>query len=306
MAEQSNIPNLDGLAELAHRDGVDIKPTLLRVVTDLYVQKPVHSAEEERHYTELALRLIDGVDAPTRAIVADRLAHYPAAPEAVVARLSRKGHERRDPAPAPSSQVAARETEPLPRHDPAAEELSELFMTADGAERRLILLNLKYAPLAPAAPMTPAAAHDAVALLEMAALSHNTETFAHEAERALGISRAQARRLIHDPSGEPIVVMAVALGIPAEVLQNILLSLNPAISQSVLRVYELTTLYEEVEPEAALRLLAIWRAAGKARQRPAAHAPQLWHGKADERPEPATRQRFRWEEHIPALKAENQ
>ena len=63
MVEQAKIPNLDGLTELANRDGVDIKPTLLRVVTDLYVQKPVHSAEEERHYTELAVRLIDQVDA---------------------------------------------------------------------------------------------------------------------------------------------------------------------------------------------------------------------------------------------------
>jgi hypothetical protein len=69
MAHEPNIPNLDGLVALANRDGVDIKPTLLRVTTDLYVQKPSHSVEEERHYTELALRLIEAVDAPTRAAV---------------------------------------------------------------------------------------------------------------------------------------------------------------------------------------------------------------------------------------------
>ena len=71
MVEQVTIPNLAGLSELANRDGVDIKPTLLRVVTDLYVQKPQHSAEEERHYTELAVRLIDQVDAATRTIVTE-------------------------------------------------------------------------------------------------------------------------------------------------------------------------------------------------------------------------------------------
>ena len=65
MAEQSHIPNLDGLVELGNRDGVDIRPTLLRVTTDLYVAKDRHSAAEEQHYTELALRLIDLVDAPT-------------------------------------------------------------------------------------------------------------------------------------------------------------------------------------------------------------------------------------------------
>ena len=47
MVEHVKIPNLDGLTELANRDGVDIKPTLLRVMTDLYAQKPVHTVEEE-------------------------------------------------------------------------------------------------------------------------------------------------------------------------------------------------------------------------------------------------------------------
>ena len=39
-------PTSNGLVELANRDGVDIRPTLLRVVTDLYVQKPSHSARK--------------------------------------------------------------------------------------------------------------------------------------------------------------------------------------------------------------------------------------------------------------------
>ena len=41
---------LDGLVDLACRDGVDIRPTLLRVLTDLYVQRPTHSADEETQY----------------------------------------------------------------------------------------------------------------------------------------------------------------------------------------------------------------------------------------------------------------
>ncbi len=92
MVEHVKIPNLDGLTELANRDGVDIKPTLLRVMTDLYVQKPVHTVEEERHYTELALRLIDQVDAATRAIVANRLASYPGAPRTIVAAPRARPH----------------------------------------------------------------------------------------------------------------------------------------------------------------------------------------------------------------------
>lgn len=90
-------PKLEGLDSLARRDGVDIRPTLLRVLTDLYVQKPTHAAEEERHYVELALRLIDAVDVSTRATAARKLAAYPGAPLAVVRRLARDVIEVAEP-----------------------------------------------------------------------------------------------------------------------------------------------------------------------------------------------------------------
>jgi len=82
-------PNLEGLDRLALRSGVDIRPTLVRVLTDLYLQKPAHTLEEERHYTELVLRFIDRVDVSTRKIVAAKLANYASAPAAVVRRLAR-------------------------------------------------------------------------------------------------------------------------------------------------------------------------------------------------------------------------
>ena len=78
---------LDGLVDLACRDGVDVRPTLLRVLTDLYVQRPAHSAEEEIQYVELALGLIETVDDATRKAVASRLAAYPAAPGGDAAEL---------------------------------------------------------------------------------------------------------------------------------------------------------------------------------------------------------------------------
>src|SRR5689334_15215896 len=90
-------PKLEGLDSLGRRDGVDIRPTLVRVLTDLYVQKPAHSAEEERHYTELALRLIDSVDLPTRVALAKKIAVYPGAPPAVARRLARDVIEVAEP-----------------------------------------------------------------------------------------------------------------------------------------------------------------------------------------------------------------
>ena len=70
MPKASPPPPIDGLLDLACRDGVDIRPTLLRVVTDLYVQKPSHTADEETQYIELATGLVDTVDAATRDTVA--------------------------------------------------------------------------------------------------------------------------------------------------------------------------------------------------------------------------------------------
>ena len=101
MMKSSAYPPLDGLVDLACRDGVDIRPTLLRVLTDLYVQKPTHSADEEIQYVELALGLIEAVDAPTRATVAATLSAYRAAPsadprEAWRPRRTAAGRARRD------------------------------------------------------------------------------------------------------------------------------------------------------------------------------------------------------------------
>ena len=73
MPKPSSLQPIDGLLDLACRDGVDIRPTLLRVVTDLYVQKPAHTAAEETQYVELATGLVDAVDAATRDIVMNTL-----------------------------------------------------------------------------------------------------------------------------------------------------------------------------------------------------------------------------------------
>ena len=43
---------------LSHpNSGVDIRPTLLRAMVDLYVQKQTHTEQEEQQFTKLALRL---------------------------------------------------------------------------------------------------------------------------------------------------------------------------------------------------------------------------------------------------------
>ena len=79
---------IQGLVELARRDRVELRPVLLRVLTDLYVQEAVHGPAERARYAELACRFLDNADLATRTIVAERLASYPGTPPAVAGKLA--------------------------------------------------------------------------------------------------------------------------------------------------------------------------------------------------------------------------
>src|SRR5438045_5417369 len=90
MTRRPSLPRFDGLITLSRREGVDIRPTLLRVLTDLYVQANAHSGDEERQFVELTSRLIDQVDDATRAAVRARLAIYPGTPLKTMLQLGLK------------------------------------------------------------------------------------------------------------------------------------------------------------------------------------------------------------------------
>ena len=250
---------LDSLVDLACRDGVDIRPTLLRVLTDLYVQKPAHSAEEETQYVELALGLIDAVDEQTRSAVTAILSTYPAAPRAVLLKLTG---------------TALSTTGDQTRAEIENSELIDLFFFASPEERRLILANLDVTATGPTRRPIPIAS-ELIRRLENAALQRNAGEYSRVLERALGISRKLADRIVHDNSGEPIVVAAKALGIQAAVFQRILLFLNPVIGQSAQRVYELTSLFEQLNPAVAEHMLAIWRTTVV--RKLASHEPVYWN-----------------------------
>ena len=306
----ATMTDLEGLIDLDPRGGVDMRPTLLRVLTDLYLQKPAHSADDERYYTELALRLIDATDVAARAALAARLARYPAAPREVILRLARDVIEVAGPVltfsraltasdvaairdqcgPGHAAMIGARSAESLaeppaaedekPTADQAAAELSELFYAADSIERRHILINLDYAAWLPAALAATLERKD-VWRLESATLQHNLELVAREIERTLGVSHQQANRMIQDKLGEPIVVAAKAMALPGDVLQRMLLFVNPHVGQSIDRVYELAGLFDEITVDAARRLIVLLRDADPAEYRPARHESPAWRSAAE-------------------------
>jgi hypothetical protein len=285
-----DLPGLEGLLGLARRDGVDIRTTLLRVLTDIYVQVPIHTMQEERQYTEQAMRLLNSADVPTRLAVARRLAPYESAPRTIIERLARDVAEVAEPilkhAPglspadldaiardcgrAHASAIARRGEATVSEEEAAAfaNELCALFYAAGPHERRQILINLDYAAT-PVTPLSERMQRDDIMRLENAALAHNGAALARELERAIGVSQSQARRIIDDPQGEPIAAAAKAMNLPADVLQRVLLFINPAVGQSVDRVYELADLYNEITVDAACRLMGILRDANPTLQKAA-------------------------------------
>jgi uncharacterized protein (DUF2336 family) len=76
----AGFPGLEDLLGTASDDSKARCASLLRALTDLYLQRPVHTLEDDHYYTELTLRLIDAADVSDRAALAARLAAYPSAP----------------------------------------------------------------------------------------------------------------------------------------------------------------------------------------------------------------------------------
>jgi hypothetical protein len=137
----------------------------------------------------------------------------------------------------------------------------------------LILCNLEIVAPLPSARPGVARAAELGERLEAAALARKHEEFAQLLARALQIPRAQARHFLRDELGEPLLVAAKALGIAREVVYRILLFANPSVGHSVERVHALAALYDEITPQAAQGMVAIWQALDEGERAPATYQP---------------------------------
>jgi len=266
----------DGLMSLSRREGVDIRPTLLRVLADLYVQTNAHSEEEARQFVELTSRLIDQVDDATRAAVRARLALYPATPAPILKHLGLKpshsdqpvsfAREIRPPQavaypePAKDADEAQLPTAPKLSMQPKdAAEISGLFFGASPSERTLLLHNLSETPLKASPRVPERRAVRSIAALEMAAWVGDVESFTLELGETLILPWKITTQVVNDPTGEPLACAAKALGMPGPIFQRVLLFLKPEIGTSVHTVYRLSRLYDVLKEQSALIMLAAWR-----------------------------------------------
>jgi hypothetical protein len=291
-------PGFDGLMTLSRREGVDIRPTLLRVLTDLYVQASVHTGDEERQFVELTSRLIDQVDDATRAAVRARLAIYPGTPSEVLKKLGLKPKSPDARLPMASEISASPSAPPLKALSGAqlpmasnlsmqptdAAEINDMFFRASASERALILYNLADTPLRASARIPGPRAKRAIETLEMAAFAADLENFTLELGEALILPSRVAARVVNDPGGEPLACATKALDMPSAVFQRVLLFLKPEFGSSVNIVYRLSRLYDKLSERSALIMLAAWRgstmAATRAKYRPALYDDERYRARS--------------------------
>jgi uncharacterized protein DUF2336 len=278
-------PGFDGLMTLSRREGVDIRPTLLRVLTDLYVQADAHSGEEERQFVELTSRLIDEVDEATRSAVRTRLAIYPCTPVEVLRKLGLMppASDRSAPlvpeipgSPPPlvrkPTEAELRRMSNFSMAPKEAAEISDMFFEATSSERAMILHNLQDKPLRASARIPITSARRAIETLEMAAFAEDIESFTLELAESLILPWRVATQVVNDPGGEPLACAAKALDMPSPVFQRVLLFLKSEVGSSVHTVFRLSRLYDLLSDRSALIMLAAWRgstmAASRAKFRP--------------------------------------
>ena len=202
---------------LSRREGVDIRPTLLRVLTDLYVQASAHSGDEERQFVELTSRLIDQVDDATRAAVRARLAIYPGTPVAIMNKL---GLQPSNPGQRVPARPFRHRLEAPAARVPHRGAIADGIQSVDAAEgrrrnqRHVFRRQRQRARADPAqSPRhavegfgadSPARARRAIETLEMAAFAADVENFTLELGEALILPSRVAAQVVNDPGGEPL------------------------------------------------------------------------------------------------------
>ncbi|GEP01370.1 hypothetical protein [Methylobacterium haplocladii] len=84
-------PDMTGLIELSRDPGLDLKPVILRVQTDLFLAAPIRDRAVLSAFASLATGLIPIVDDETALTVARKLAPCPETPQTVLAALAARG-----------------------------------------------------------------------------------------------------------------------------------------------------------------------------------------------------------------------
>jgi hypothetical protein len=91
MPASDALPDLSGFLDVSRIEQLDLKPVVLRVQTDLYLQAPRYDRAMRETFSALACGLIPIVDEETARLVAAKLGAHPEAPRPVLEALAARG-----------------------------------------------------------------------------------------------------------------------------------------------------------------------------------------------------------------------
>ncbi len=81
----------EGLVALGKREDLQIRPVLLRALTDMFISRPSHTPGEIKQFETIVLGLLDYADDQTHQIIAAKLAQFGATPASIVTRFLKQG-----------------------------------------------------------------------------------------------------------------------------------------------------------------------------------------------------------------------
>lgn len=175
----------------------------------------------------------------------------------------------------------------LARKDLRPELMIGLFWQADSERRRTVLAKLGEmeggpgtwrqgipplkAPIRQADTAARKAVQEGLAAILVA---RRSDEFRAMFAQVLGIKPSLARRIMNDVGGEPFAVACRAIGFTLETFTTMVILYNPAVGQSVERVYGLGNLFNKIPDSVAWHLLEAWNLASK-EEKPADAMPVM-------------------------------
>ena len=153
--ESGSLSSLDNLTHLGFRDGVDMRPTLIRVLTDLYVQKLAHTLRGEAPLYRA------GAAAPrfrgcgdTRSPSPTRLARHLSPPVRVIVRLASDRARDRGAGAFASGPAPKQEKKPAPPQVPLTTKAPPATQAPRTTQTPPVAHAVRAAPQAPPAAQT--------------------------------------------------------------------------------------------------------------------------------------------------------
>jgi uncharacterized protein (DUF2336 family) len=158
---------------------------------------------------------------------------------------------------------------------PVRAENAALFLSATPNQRVEILLAVQRAQLGRPASSLLAAQPAKLDELELAAVSRQPDRFLAILAEALDCDANLARRIVDDPSGEPLAVALAALGAANDVIVRVLISNDLSAGASYQRIRALARLNNALNRNAAMAVIAALRGEPLTRRRPQASPDSL-------------------------------